>query len=197
MQDAGDREEDSLGRGDEVEQIALNFHRIDLPCETEAACEARHVGVDDDSRGDSEAGAKHDVGGLSSNPRQGGQFLDRTWHPSAVPREQRPATRLNRAGLGAKESGRANRSLQVHGVGLGERDHVRIAPKQVWCDLVDPGIRALSRQDRRDQELERVPVIELDLGIRPDGAESAHDRCRAGLLRLLRPVSHSGKRVEP
>jgi hypothetical protein len=197
MQDPGNREENPFPCGDEVEEIPLDFHRIDLPGEVEAAGEAGHVGVDDDPGCDPIAGAEHNVGGLATNTRQGGHLVNRSWYLAAVFGKQDPAACLNRASLGTEESGRADRRHEIRGVGAGEGGRIRVAPKQTGSHLIDPGIGALGGQNCRDQELERVAMIELDLGFGPAGSEGTQDRRCAGPSRLDRLVPHPRQRILP
>src|SRR5262249_4832377 len=70
-----------------------------------------------------------------------------------------------------EKTSRQNLWLELFGRRLGERLRVRIPSEQGWRDHVHTLISRLCRQNRRLEQLERVPVVKLRIRIRMLGLE--------------------------
>ena len=77
--------------------------------------------------------------------------------------------------LGAEEAGRADDLLELGGRGRRERRGVGVAREEPRRHHVDPLVGALRREDRRDGELEGVPVVERAAGLGVRRLEDVED----------------------
>ena len=82
--------------------------------------------------------------------------------------------------FGAEEPGRVNLRLELAGVAFASAGGVGIALEQRRRDHVHALVGRLRRQDRRHQQLERVPVVQLGVRVRMLRLELVEDRaaCR-------------------
>ena len=99
-------------------------------------------------------------------------------HVAAMMFDERARHSHERSRLRAEEARRVNQRLQLVGRRLGERGGVRIAREQRRRDAIDAGVGGLRRQNRRDEQLIGVLVVELGVG--------------AGMLALQLPEDGQG-----
>ncbi len=102
----------------------------------------------------------------------------RRGHFAAVVFNQRARHSHQRLRFGSKEAGRVNLRLELAGVRGRERRGVRIAPEQGRRDAIDAGISRLRGENRRDQQLIGIPVVELGVGAGMLRVELLEDRVR-------------------
>ena len=87
---------------------------------------------------------------------------------------------IERLRLRAEETGGVNLRLELRRRRLRERARVGIALEQRRRDQVHALIGRLRREDRRDQQLEGVAVVELGVGVRMLRLERVEDVPRLG-----------------
>jgi hypothetical protein len=151
----------------DAHEVLLDLHRVDgVVGQVEPVADARHVRVDGDADVLVVRVAEHDVGRLAADAGELGELVHRGRHLAAVPLGEGRPHRPQAFGLVAVEP----RGLDV----LLERllRHARVVLgravllEQVFRHEVDPLVRALGRQDRRDDQLERVREVEAAPGVR-------------------------------
>jgi hypothetical protein len=84
----------ALVRGDDGQQVAFDFVRIDLLGEAETLREPHYMGVDADCLA-TERVAEKDIGGFPANTGQADEVLEIFGHLTAKPCDQRPAAVVN------------------------------------------------------------------------------------------------------
>src|SRR5712664_132119 len=107
-------------------------------------------------------------------------------HELIVLLDARLGHRDDRAGLCAIETRGAH--LLLHGLRFGPRVVARrwVLREESRRDLVHPLVRALSREDRGDQQLEWIPEVERDLGVGIGFLQRVNDRLGPGSLGVPR-----------
>jgi hypothetical protein len=70
-----------------------------------------------------------------------------------------------RLGLLAEKTSRQNQLFELGGRCRRQRPSVRVAGKESWRDYVYALVRRLRRQDGRDEQLERVAIVQLGVGV--------------------------------
>ena len=107
--------------------------------------------------------AQDHIGGFSPYARKPSQFLHCRRHVAAEFFHQLPRAFFQRFGLGAKEAQTPNDPLDVRRGRLGKARRVGIATEKFRRDSVYRLIRALGREDDRDQQLKGVSVLERNM----------------------------------
>ncbi len=129
----------------------------------EPTCNPKDVAVHRESR-NTEGVPKDDIRRLSSNARQPDKVIHSGRHGSGVAVYYGRSHPDQRPGLGSEESRWLDEALQFFWFGSGQSRRIRVAREQRGGDGVDPLIRTLSGENRRDQELVRVFEHELRKG---------------------------------
>jgi hypothetical protein len=147
-------------RGQECAQVRLDFYRVVVARESEPSRQPTDVSVDGQS-GKVEGHTAHDVRRFATDAGQGDEVVHIRWHFAGerVHHGIGHADEVSR--LGTEEAGGSHDLFDVANVGDGERLGVGITPKQMRRHHVHPRIRALRRQNRRGEKLERRLVSEL------------------------------------
>ena len=181
MVDEAVAEVDPLLPGNDRHQVPLDAFGAGLSRQAEAVGQPLDMGVDDHAAGQSKGGPEHHVGRLSPNPRQTGQSFQVTGdllvvglgkplgHPQQVLR------------LRPEKAGGADQFRKFGWIRRRQAASIRIAAKQLRRHLVDPSVGTLRREDRRDQQLERVLVNQGALGLGIELLEPAHHPSRLDL----------------
>ena len=147
-----------------------------MPCQTESPANPRDMGVDHDAGGLPVGDPENDVGGLAPHPGKGRERFHRPRHLAGMSSGDGAAAADECASLGAEETGRADDLLHSSRVGGGKSLGSRPPTDHLGCDLVDARVRALGREDRGDQQVERAVVVELNPGPWTIPSEGLHER---------------------
>lgn len=145
-----------LRLGEPGGQVSLDSGWVGRFGPPEAKGQAFDVGIDDDSRGDPQGVAKHDMGRLSPDSGQGCQVFQVGRHLAPVPSDQSLSHAQQVAGFGPEEACGVDQALQFRKLGTGQRGGVGEVIEKQRRDLIDPGVGTLRREDRCHQQLERV-----------------------------------------
>ena len=164
---------------DEFHQILLNLLGGGCRRQSEPACYAKDVRIHHDAGWNPKAGAQDYVGGFARNTRQTEHLLYRARHFSAEVVYNSLGCTYNTLRLVAKESGGADILLQNFGLERREILRGRIFRKERGRDLVHSLVRALSRKNRGDKELERVAVVQRAFSPREELVQSGKDSVQA------------------
>src|ERR1017187_3370028 len=157
----------AVPRNDAVE-VPLSFHRVRLARPAETAREAPDMRVHDDSVGRSPDVPEDDVRGLASDAGQGVKGLHRSRDLAAVLLDERLRHAAQGLRLRVEKARRTDDVLEGAGRRRRERGGVGEAPEDLGSHLIHARVRALRREDGRDEELERTPEIERARGVRVD-----------------------------
>ncbi len=114
-----------------------------------------HVGVDRDG-GDRVAEDEDAVRGLRADPGQRGQLFERTRYLAAEAPQERPGALADRPRLHVVEAGRADQALDRPRIGPGQRGRVGVTSEELRARDVRVRVPGPLRQDRADEDLERV-----------------------------------------
>src|SRR6266571_3580655 len=190
MQDEGVREPGPLVARHQRHQVALDLLRCFLFRETEQRRQALHVRVHHDPFTLPEPGAQHHVRGLAPHPGELDQLLHGIRHLAPVALQERLRHPDDRFRLVAEEPGAVNILLEDLGIRRGVVLRRLVLREQRRGDDVDPSVRGLSREDRRDEQLERVRVVERAHGVGVGPLEAGDDLAdaRPGFCGRLAPM---------
>ncbi len=133
---------------------------------------------------DSKGIAQHDIRGLSADARQGRELLHRARDLAAEVLDDLARGPLDADGFVVVEAAGADVLLDLFQIRVGPIGGGFIFPEQLRRDHVDPDIRALGRENRRDQQFQRVGEMQRDSGI---GVGLLQDR-----QNLLDPLGRGG-----
>lgn len=154
------REVDPVLPGNELHELLLHELRGRSFGEAQAMREAEHVGVDDEAIRDTERGTEDDVRRFARDTWKNEELRHRSWY-LAFEIGLHPGRRtLDGFRLVPIEAGRADDALELGPVRRGQVRYRWIPGKEPGRDQVHPRIRALGREDGRDEELERALVRE-------------------------------------
>src|SRR6266699_1769945 len=190
MQDEGVREPGPLVARHQRHQVALDLLRCFLFRETEQRRQALHVRVHYDPFTLPEPGAQHHVRGLAPHPGELDQLLHGIRHLAPVALQERLRHPDDRFRLVAEEPGAVNILLEDLGIRRGVVLRRLVLCEQRRGDDVDPSVRGLSGEDRRDEQLERVRVVERAHGVGVGPLEAGDDltAARPGFGGRLAPI---------
>ena len=176
------------GLGEERLKVLLDILGIIPPSESEAAGHAPDVRVHDDAGRDAAGVAENHVGGLAAHPRELDKVSHDTGDLARVAVDKGAGARHHAVCLGPEEACGAHNGLHGREIRSRQRLGIGESPEQPGRDGIHSCIRALSRQDGRDHELESVPCPELAVGVgmRPGQAfENTPGPARSGLVLRL------------
>ncbi len=127
-----------------------------------------------------EGPAQDHVRGLATDAMELQQLLHRLGHDTPELLVQRPRHLHDRPRLLPVEASRADEVFELGEIRGGEIGGGPIAREQRRGDLVHLGVGALGREDRRHEQLQRIPVFERQTGDRVALAEDGGDSGGAG-----------------
>ena len=166
MQHHGRAEERPAIAGHEAHEIGLDLLGLLLGGEAHPLRDAGHVGVDDHARGLLERGVEDDVRRLARHAGHGHELVHRRGHAAAEAGHEDLAGLLDRAGLLLVEARRLHLLLERRQVGLGVVARGFVGAEEALGDAVDALVGALRGEDRRHEEVERGPPVELVARVR-------------------------------
>jgi hypothetical protein len=120
------------------------------------------MGVDYDAGRYPVSDAQNDIGRLARNAWKFDELLDVARHLAAMSFDERSAGFANRLRLAAKETRRPDDGLDLGLRSGGQCCRRREAPEELLRHPIHDSVGAPRAQHRRDEELPRVPVLELD-----------------------------------
>jgi len=141
--------------------------------------DAKDVAIHGQAR-DAKRMAEHDVGRLSADARELDQFVHGGWDLAVMFVDDGCGHSNKRPRFRAEEAGGLNLRLEFVSRCARERTRIRIPLEQRRCDLIDALVGALRRQDRRNEQLVGVGVMEFGVGVGVLAAERLHDPPRVG-----------------
>ncbi len=109
--------------------------------------------------------AENDVSGLTAHARQREEIFDIVRDLAAEARDERFAAVVNRFRFGAIKVNFPDLDLQFRRCSAGVIAGRTVRLEKFRRDLVDQIVARLSCEDERDQELQWVLVIEIELGV--------------------------------
>lgn len=127
--------------------------------------------IDDDAFVFIEGVSEDNIRGLASRAGKCGEGFKGGWDFAAVLGDEGGAHGADVFCLVAVEAGRADDGLEILLGNGGVIDCGAATLEEVFCDYVDPLVSALRGEDGSDEELERVRVVELAVGIGVNGWE--------------------------
>lgn len=141
------------------DQGLLHFHGILMAGQAQAAGEAAHVGIHDNSFGQVEGVPENHIGSLSPDARQLVKFLHCFGDTAPVLLKQAASAALDGFCLGPKEAGGANNGLQLGQGDFGVVPCGAASGKKGGSHFVNPFIRALGRKNGGHQQFQSVTVM--------------------------------------
>jgi hypothetical protein len=159
-------------------QVAFDFCRIGVERQPPPPADAADMGVHDHARLPKRT-ADDDVRGLAPHAVELQELLHGLRHRAAKPLLQGARHAHDGPGLLPVESGGPDKVLEFAHIGRGEVRRRCVAGKQRRRDPVDLCIGALSREDRRHQQLQWVAVLQRQPGDGVAPAEKSRDPDRA------------------
>ncbi len=164
VQDHPQAEGPSFGCRDHRVQGQLDLDGILFIGDPQTPNETADMGVDGQT-GKAEGHRPDDVRCLSAHPGQLHQILPAGRDLATVIGKQGLGHTHEIVGFALVEARRMDEFLQVGKVGSGKRLGVGVAGEQGRGGHVDPGVRALSRQDGGHEQLEGIAVVEFADGL--------------------------------
>lgn len=141
-------------------EVALDFHGIGIFRHTETEGDPADVGINNDAFGFSVQPTENDIRGFAGNAAEGEKPFHRVRDAVLKPIADELRGHGNRFGLGAVESGRMHHLLELEKGNPREVDGCLVRFEIRPHGLVHPLVRALGRENDRDQELERCLVFQ-------------------------------------
>ena len=193
--DEPQREPAPLLRRHQRVQVVLDGDRIGLAREAKPARQPSDVGVDRQP-GKIECHRTHDVARLATDARQRHQVVEIARDLAVEAFFDRLRHAEQAAGLGAEEAGGADELLDPRRVGAGEIGRRRILGEQRRGHHVHALVGRLRRENRRDEQLVRIRMIEraAHVGIE---LRQAFDHDRRPRLRTTRTGHDRAAYVKP
>lgn len=125
----------------------------------------QHVPIDRKTR-HTQRVTEDNVRGFASDAGKQDERLHLRRDLAAVVLDERGGHADERFGLRTEETGRLDLRLELRGRRARQRPRVRIAREERRRDFVDALVRALRRQNRRDEQLVRIAEVKLGKGAR-------------------------------
>jgi len=161
------------------EQSLFDFFRRGFTGQTQALCQARHMGVDDDAAVDIERVSQDHVGRLAADAAKLRQIVHGPRHFALILFDDGLTCRFYAFGFVAEKPGTLDLRLQLGQRGVGKRLGIGILFEQARGDQVDPLIGALSRQDGSDEQFKGIAVVQFAMRLRIGSHQTRHDLSRA------------------
>ena len=165
------------GWGERTAQLLLDYFRLVGFRDPDSVGDAQNMAIDRQSR-HAKRVAKHDVRGLPPNTGEARQGIHVRRDLAAVIAYQCLGHAHERLRLCAEESGRVNLRFEFLGGGLCESAGVAVPLEQRRCHEIDALVRRLCREHRRNEQLERVGVVQFRIRVRMLPFERVEDRVR-------------------
>jgi hypothetical protein len=159
------REKRPLLARNDFHKVALDFYRIGFYREPEPLGQSRDVRVHSNSDVDAERVPEDHVRGFASYAAEVNQLLHRFWNLAAVLFNERAAARLNIFRFVAIKSGGFDVLLQFGKIRIREILGGTIFFEQIRRDNIHAFVGALSGQDSRDQQFERIRKIQFAMRV--------------------------------
>ena len=137
-------------------QIGFDFFRTALGGKIQPARQALNMRVHDHAFSLFKGHAQDDIGRFSRDTGQLDKFLHGCRNLASVLLRDEPARPLDAFGFISEEAGGVNHLLQFRWIGPGKLAGRLVSTEQGWCDRVDHPIGALCRENRGDEQLQRV-----------------------------------------
>ena len=159
--------------------------------QTQSLGQPENVRVHHNAGGNPIGGTQNDVGRFAGHSGQRQEFLHRFRDRPFELRQEPLSSRLDILRFVSKETGRMDELLQIRKPGVGEVSRSWILGEECGRHQVHANISALSREDRRHQQLERIVMVQRtrDVGIlllQPfENLVHRHFRFLQGVLRLV------------
>ena len=157
--------------GEKFDEVLFDADGVAEGGEAEALGEAADMGIDDDAFIFLEGVSEDDIGGFASGTGEVGEGFEGGWHFAAVLREEGGTHGTEVFCLVAVEASGADEGFEVLLRDGGVVGCGATTLEEVLRDEVDALVSALRGEDGGDEELERIRVVELAVGIRVDGWE--------------------------
>jgi len=150
---------------DYVGQIEFQLYRIAVLGEPQSPRQTNDVRVAGDA-GDAEGVAQDAIGRFPSHPGKGQQLLHRVGNGAVVVLDDSGARAFDIEGLVAIESRGSDVRFDLFQIGIGPVVGRGVLLEQLLCHHVDPFIRALRRENRGDQQFQRIHKTKGNRGFR-------------------------------
>jgi hypothetical protein len=157
-------EANALLRWHDFHQVRFDFVGIRVVGKSQALGNAHDMGIDADGL-PAEGIAENDVGRLTSYARQREEIVDAVRDLPAEACDQLLAAAVNRFGFVAIKINFSDLDLQFGRCSASVIGGRTVGLEKFRRNLVDQIVARLSCEDQRDQELQRVFVIEIELGV--------------------------------
>lgn len=165
--------------GYELHQVELDLLRVIALRQSKSLRYTSHVSVHHNARVDPVRSSQDAVGSLATNAAELHEILHRLWNLPILLFRDRLAASDNALRFASEESCRSDLLFELLLVGVREILRSPVFLEERGSDHVHPDIRALRRENRRNQKLKRVGEIERDLGIGVRFMEKRDDFLRA------------------
>lgn len=187
---------DPMLPGNETHEIPFDPFRVFFRSEPQPDGNPSHMSIHYNPR-DAERIAQNDIGRLPPDPRQCHQCIEVCGDFSLILLMENPAAFFDVPCFVSIESRGSDLHLQFDQGSFGEMPGTWVFPEEARCDLVDPIIRALSGQDRGNEELQGIYEFQRTTRIRIVFIQEVEDRFnlfrgnrRASLLSLRASFGH-------
>lgn len=167
--------------GDDLHQVAFDFHRFGFSREIEPLGDSLHVRIDDDTGGDTKRRAEHDIRRLASRARHFEEIVDILRNLAAEVSQDRLRRADHRLGFVVEESRRVYILRQHFLPNGGKVLNGWILREQAGCYLVDTLVRALRGEDRGDQKFPRIRMMKRARNVRKHAVQSGEDSSNSSL----------------
>jgi len=160
------RELDPFRLRDDLHEILFHFFGRFGSRQTQPVRQPENVRVHHNAGGNSIGGAQNNVRRFASDAGERQEFLHRFRDRPFELRQEPLSSSLDILGFVSKEAGRMDELLQIRKPGVGEVSRSWIPGEKCGRYQVHANIRALSGEDRRHQQLERVPMVQRTPDVR-------------------------------
>ena len=134
--------------------------------QTQSVGQPENVRVHNNAGGNPIGGTQNDVGRFAGHSGQRQEFLHRFRDRPFELRQEPLSSSLDILRFVSKEASRMDELLQIREPGVGEVSRSWILGEEGGRDQVHANIGALSREDCRHQQLERVPMVQRTSHVR-------------------------------
>jgi len=168
---------DPIVVGEQSAQILLDLLGIVVLSQAEPARETMDMCINHKSRADPKACSEHNIGRFSRDARKRQELLHRARHLAAKSLDEQRARAADILGFRVEEAGGSDDLFELSRAGANHRLGRRHRGEQLRRDLIHALIGALRREDRCDEQLERIAVEQRAVGVAILAEESVGDGC--------------------